>query len=379
MVLVAAGAPGAGGSADASLSPRPLSPEGSLTGVVALSPDDVWVSGQLPAGGPYTVLARHWDGSTWTDVPAEEPYGEFDSVGASGPDDVWFGGLYYDDHFVPHSLIEHWDGDTISQATLDPNSKGHPIVAISALSPTDVWAAGGEGIGDGSSSIVEHWNGRRWRIVPTATLHGPVTFTSIKAISASDVWVVGYIGCRTYTIAEHWDGTQWTIVTTPNPDDNSNSLLGLSVTSTDDIWAVGETGGGQGCGSGHGDKLHRQLLTEHWDGTTWSATLPGIKGGHLNAVAGISSDDGWAVGVKPPGWYYGGIGVVLHRSGASWTRTHSPQPRKSDLDLNLLSIDATSPTDAWAVGYSEKNDARTTYPWLQHWDGTRWRHLTWPT
>jgi hypothetical protein len=364
-------------SADASPATKPV--QGNLNSVAALASNDVWAVGQLrPEGSPFLALARHWDGTSWSDVPAEEPYGEFDSVAASGPNDVWFGGLYYDD-FEPHSLLEHWDGSTISESTLDPNSRAHPVTSISALSSTDAWLTTGEGIGDGSASIVEHWDGTSWQIVQTATLHPPHTFTGITAISATDVWLVGYIGCRSYTLAEHWDGQKWSIVRTSNPDNNSNSLLALSVNSTNDIWAVGETGGGEGCGGGHGDKLDRQLLTEHWDGTTWSAILPGIKGGHLNAVTGASPDNGWAVGIKPPGWYYGGIGVVLQRNGSTWTRIHSPQPLRSALDLDLLSVDATGPADAWAAGYSEKNDGQVTYPWLQHWDGTRWRHVTWPT
>src|SRR5690242_5087703 len=44
--------------------------------------------------------------------------------------------------------------------------------------------------------------------------------TAVAAISANDVWSVGYDfpdGGSETTITEHWNGSQWSVVNSPNP------------------------------------------------------------------------------------------------------------------------------------------------------------------
>src|ERR1700731_205107 len=48
-------------------------------------------------------------------------------------------------------------------------------------------------------------------------------FTSVVAISPSDVWAVGNTttpsgqGIVAAALAEHWNGTKWTVISTPDP------------------------------------------------------------------------------------------------------------------------------------------------------------------
>ena len=59
---------------------------------------------------------------------------------------------------------------------------------------------------------------------------------------------------------------QWTVVPSPNPASNRNILRGVGSISSNDVWAVGESG--------------TQSLIEHWDGSAWtivSSPSPGFK------------------------------------------------------------------------------------------------------
>src|SRR5205085_8696320 len=63
----------------------------------------------------------------------------------------------------------------------------------------------------------------------------------VAAVSANDVWAVGYSGCcdRANSLIEHWDGSTWKIVPSPNPGAYDNELNGAAAVSANDVWAVG--------------------------------------------------------------------------------------------------------------------------------------------
>src|SRR5215218_4729365 len=58
---------------------------------------------------------------------------------------------------------------------------------------------------------------------------------AVAALSTSDAWAVGYsvTGNTAETLIEHWDGTQWTIVPSPNASGPGNILSGITVIATD--------------------------------------------------------------------------------------------------------------------------------------------------
>src|SRR5205823_13678772 len=78
----------------------------------------------------------------------------------------------------------------------------------------------------------------------------------VAAISPNDVWAVGYYSNGTITLVEHWDGTQWSIVPSPNPGDSDNYLGAVATVSSNDVWAVGYFDAGPGAGW--------QTLVEHY-------------------------------------------------------------------------------------------------------------------
>lgn len=150
-----------------------------------------------------------------------------------------------------------------------------------------------------------------------------VTLTGVAAVSATDAWAVGYTtsGNTTHTLIEHYDGTAWTVLASPNPGGRYvNALTAVTAISADDVWAVGYF-------------LHKspqlplrqgKTLTLHWDGTSWthipSGNLEPYQWNRLSAISADSSDDVWAVGFH---WDHGGFvfPVAIHWNGTAWTMT----------------------------------------------------------
>jgi hypothetical protein len=72
--------------------------------------------------------------------------------------------------------------------------------------------------------LIEHWNGHTWQIVPSANLGGLTCF-SLNDVAAvphdeDDVWAVGNaFGApgSTVTLIEHWNGQTWRVVPSPTP------------------------------------------------------------------------------------------------------------------------------------------------------------------
>ncbi len=155
-----------------------------------------------------------------------------------------------------------------------PNSQ---LAAVSALAPTDAWAVGFT-YADGGSvrTLIERWDGATWQVVPSPSTNLPTNvLQGVAAVSPHDVWAVGtasVVNPLGVTLIEHWNGTQWSIVPSPNPSSNDNGLSSVAAIATNDVWAVGTYG--PSCCS-----ISGMPLIERWDGTAWhvvaNPALPG--------------------------------------------------------------------------------------------------------
>ena len=106
------------------------------------------------------------------------------------------------------------------------------------------WAVGESSSGNGSDTLIEHWDGSSWTVVPGP--NGAKPFTSLTGVTAagpSDVWAVGStydpvrVVFRTFTA--HWDGAAWTAVSSPNPSREYDFLQGVTAVPGGEAWAVG--------------------------------------------------------------------------------------------------------------------------------------------
>jgi len=304
--------------------------DNNLRGVDAITTDDIWAVGDLNWYGHFDPLALHWDGRQWTVVPTPQaplPQSRFHGVSGTASNDVWAVGNTYDPSYtVP------------------------------------------------GQTLIEHWDGAQWTLVPSPNPGGVVNeLRAVAAVSASDAWAVGFCASDFYgssTLILHWDGTSWTQVPSPNPDAEtaSNELYSVGAVAADDVWAVGRTYAGSAGAYAP--------LALHWDGATWSAipTLTLNGGGYGSffwSVSGSSASDVLAVGATAiPAGFEGGVNhraFAARWDGTAWSQItditflHSPYLSTSS---NFYGVSAVARDFAWVVG-EDTGDA-----WIFRWDGT---------
>jgi hypothetical protein len=247
-----------------------------------------------------------------------------------------------------------------------PNRSGssfNDLFAVATISMNNVWAVGASD----DKTLVEHWNGSKWSIVSSPNVGTANSFLlGVAAVSPTNIWAVGYSVISSeaeldQTLIEHWNGSNWSIVPSPNPPGSGNNTLhAVAVLSAGNIWAVG----GTCCNSNGGPKT----LVEHWNGTTWSivpSPTVGSFGGALGAVAGVSASNIWAVGSSSSGT------LIEHWNGRNWSVVSSPNPAGST-NNSLSGVTVVSAVNIWAVGTS---DFATL---ILHWDGSTWSIVSSP-
>jgi hypothetical protein len=217
---------------------------GAVVGLVAFSPSNAWIAVQPPIGA--VAYLEHWNGSTWqyVDYPLEDSTPEFWALYGTAPDDIWVAASVGSDLDALH-----WNGSawTVYPMPLPSGGDFPRITGFSAVSSSDVWAVGDEGVDAARQPLSEHWNGSQWTLVPVPSPAGTsvVFLNSVAATSASNAWAVGtYYGSaltgNSVDLFEHWDGTKWSILpVTADVPDNSASLSSVFALSATDIWAVG--------------------------------------------------------------------------------------------------------------------------------------------
>lgn len=208
-------------------------------GVFAVSGyDDVDHNGQHP-------VARHFDGSTWTDIACPWTQGADQlllSAKAFAGNDAWFAGAA--------GTVFHWDGTACTLVTHPLASTN--ITVIEGAAPDDVWFFGasatlhwdgtaltrytdtiaatdafaaGTSVFVNGGNEVKQWDGTAWTSKGTTPGNG-----SIWASSASDIWVL------TASALVHYDGTTWNAVP-------GSSILGVGPRIGSGLWGGGVTAG----------------------------------------------------------------------------------------------------------------------------------------
>jgi hypothetical protein len=281
-------------------SPDPQ-PNDLLHGVDAQATNNVWAVGAtFPAAVEvFSTLIEHWNGTAWSVVPSpplSSGSGLLAAVAGESPDDIWAVGTLLSGvtDTQGSTLAEHWNGSTWSVVpSPDPGRFGDSLDSVAVLSPDDVWAVGSYyNTKFGTKTLIEHWNGRAWHVVPSPDVDIDDGLVSVSAVSAGDVWAVGdYFedtgsGSEVLTLAEHFDGTRWTVTGTPSPD-LDNDLLAVQAVSRTDVWAVGGSGGSAAA------------LVEHWNGAGWDVVQEPYRHGTANflyALAASRSPGVWAAG-----------------------------------------------------------------------------------
>jgi len=414
-------------------SPNPGTQNNHLYGVDAASANDVWAVGYFSGSSGYrSSLIAHWDGTEWRVVPSPdiEPYSnELYGVSVISSSDAWATGYFIlPETFSNRALTQHYTspcntptptstgtpptatrtrtatrtGTTGTTSTPTPtnpqatatttatrtpipacglawrnfNSPTHDMVSatlssVAAISANDIWALGYSGSPVSPMTFTMHWNGTQWNVVPSPNVGlRRNMLMSVAAISSTDVWAVGYYDFnadKNRTLTMHWNGTQWSVVASPNTGEND--ALHSVAARDGTVWAVGNS---------NTYPSPTRTLTMRRTGGQWhviSSPNPGPYGATLNAVSVISSDDAWAVGI------YGSVtesyqALTLHWDGTQWSAVLSPVYRP--YDNYLVSVYGIAAEDVWAVGYADLGSDPPNLVIAQHWNGQEWTRLPVP-
>jgi len=271
-----------------------FSADSALYGVSALASGDAWAVGGS-VFEPNQGIVEHWDGASWSNVPAASFPGILYAVDAVGPNDIWAVGTR---SYPGPMLIEHWGGSAWTATyQLVAGRFGGNLRSVTALAPNNVWAVGYYwGAGRVESTLTVHFNGHVWRQVQSPS---PLTsfeedqnwFTSVTATGPNDVWAVGFDRGRDSpqtstdgrTLIAHWNGSRWRVVPGPDPSStNGNALWGVSAVTSSNVWAVGMVGGVLDTFSSS------TPLAVRWNGSSWTqASTPGSGG-----FFGVSAEPG---------------------------------------------------------------------------------------
>jgi plastocyanin len=322
-----------------------------LLGVDAVSANDVWAVGYYYDGFAGRTLALHWNGTAWSVVPSPNVGSSGNSlqaVAAVSANDVWAVGTS-----GVQTLIEHWNGGSWSVVSSpSPGVSFNNLNGIEVVAPDNIWAVGNYYNGSVYRTLIEHWNGGGWSVVTSPNVGADNNFLwgGISALSAGDIWAVGSYGPSGSgrTLIVHWNGTAWSVVPSPNVGTSENRLIGAAGVSPGDVWAVGF----------YGASGTEQTLIEHWDGTAWSVVPspnPGTRNELLAAVA-TWANDVWAVGFTGGGTL---ATLAQHWDGSAWSVVSSPNPAGSTTNL-LQAVSALSDSHIWAVGDARANNVYKT-------------------
>jgi hypothetical protein len=330
-----------------------------LSGLAVVSANDIWAVGNSGTyGARRSTLAEHWNGSTWSITPTPNGQNEVNwllSADAVTSNDVWavgYSATNPPEQSFRQTLIEHWNGSAwsvIPSPNPTPPLSGGPVsnelYGVAAVSANDVWAVGiSVDFGAGQTLIV-HWNGTSWSTVPSPSPGEYGWLRSVSAVSANDVWAVGThrVDNSQVTLILHWNGSAWSVVPSPNDGPFTQELLRVRAVSANDVWAVGYHLAVFGFNQVY------QTTILHWNGTAWSVVpSPDVNqnSNYLWSVDGTSATDAWAVGFFDTGFEL--RTMTQHWNGTSWTIVASPNA--SDVIDELSDVAAVSPTDVWTVG-----------------------------
>ena len=252
---------------------------------------------------------------------------------------------------------------------------------IMALSATNAWAVGFNNNPNGpqfaENTLIEHFNGQSWQIVPSPNTSLPQNeLRAVAGSSATDIWAVGTAldpaTSPAKTLILHFNGSSWTIVPSPSPDTSNNTLLAVAAISPTNAYAAGYH---QALPTNTNPNPKSETLILHWDGTSWTQVAspnPNLASGFNNQLLGmtaVSTTDIWAVGFS--GNFQAFFEpLTLHFDGTSWNPVAAVTPSTGATGDYFSAVSAIASHDIWAVG--QTMGSTSTFPVLEHWDGVQW-------
>jgi hypothetical protein len=317
-----------------------------LTDISCIAADDCTAVGSLSEfAGLWSAIARHWNGTTWSQVKVPSGIGTVQALGNQLSGVSCTSASFC---VAVGVVIDLWDGTTWSAGPAQPPQNS--LNAVSCTSSTMCMAVGTQpspspGV---QETLVQQWNGATWSVVPSPN-QGVGLNNALTGISctASDFCIaVGTAsnGTVDQTLIEQWNGAAWSIVASPNSaSDRNNDLHGVSCTSAAYCTAVGSASNG----------IVDQTLIERWNGVAWSIVAsPNTSSTLANDLGGVSCVS--STSCQATGTAQDAGGIFEAWDGTSW----SFAPAQDAEAVNGISC--SSSTQCFAVGGGEAIDVLYT-------------------
>jgi hypothetical protein len=312
---------------------HPLPSSDRFVAAYQVAPDDLWFIG---ANGTIVRYA----GGNWSALPS--PTNRLSAIWASGSDNVWVGG--------PAGPF-HWDGGAWMLVPPPTSPEARAVNGIWGCGPDDVWVMG---------TVATHWHAGQLTFVPMQIEAGG--FRAVWGTACNDVWA-GFVDDSLGSgRVLHFDGTSWT--TTANRP--AEQLIG---TGTDDVWSQAQGQLFQWSGLAAGTQRDGRTLDLFSAGNAAIGTLNDARavslfarGGGMSTLPALAPDAVMSLWGRASDdiWGFGARGVATHWQGSSWT---AQLPGWAISAGAASKITGSGPTDLWAVVGGD----------LLHGDGTTWR------
>lgn len=234
----------------------------ALSGVAASSSTNAWAVGSIittthsaTSGRP---LILHWNGRTWTRVPAPS-HGSSSflngvTISPLGGSPIAVGSAGSGTSYYPYAVKLHRNSWTMM--TLPRFGPSGSLSGVAAASPNEVFAVGSTVSSTSHEPLILSWSSGKWKrfILPG---HTNGRLLGVAALSPVSAWAVGSTSSGK-TLVAHWNGLTWKQVSAPSPGAIS-SLNGVSADSMASAWAVGSSSSAS----------VSRFLVVHWNGTAW--------------------------------------------------------------------------------------------------------------
>ncbi|MEA2575164.1 MAG: hypothetical protein QOH93_2462 [Chloroflexia bacterium] len=206
-----------------------------------------------------------WSEVPVPDAPGTVTRSALLDLSATSANNVWAVGeverLDENNASIAEALIVHWNGTNWS-VTSHPPAPGTAAVpgelrGVAAISPSNVWAVGYYS-GQQSSywqPLVMHWDGTAWNKVhvPRPAYATTSVLMDIEAVAGNDIWMVGTSNGgnsirHMQSLVLHWDGAAWSLVPVPRTGEEEHFLEAVAATKgkPGETWMVGFDDAGQG-------------------------------------------------------------------------------------------------------------------------------------
>ena len=305
------------------------------------------------------ALIERWNGTAWSIVAKGGSRSALQNVSCTSASNCFALGTF-DDGTTTKMLMERWNGTRWTIVTT-----GNPggLSGIACVGATTCFAVGGT---DDSKTLVERWNGTNWSIVPSPSPAGAVRsgLSSVSCASATSCFAVGNSsdGSVTKMLTERWNGTSWTIVPIPAPVGVENPLLAdLSCVTATSCFAVGA----------YSVNVDRKPLVERWNGTNWVIVASSNQASAVRSVSCVSATSCFATASS-----LDGEKTLIERwNGTSWAISPSPSPAGA-IFSELADVSCTTATSCFAVG--DFVHAASVDTLVEQWNGSSWSIVTSP-